>query len=131
MLRTFRLVMIVLVAMFIVAVPTTAMAQSPTTDQYQNVPPGGHNPVDDGGSLPTDDGLADDGGSAPADDGGSAPADDGGSAPVDVANAPSATSGKLPFTGGQMSLIALIGLGLLALGVVGLVASRRRDAAAA
>ena len=122
MLRSARLVMMVLIAMFIVAVPTTAMAQSPTTDQYENVPPGG---PDDGGSLPDDDA------GAPDDGGGSIPADDGGSAPVDVANAPGATSGKLPFTGGQMSLIALIGLGLLALGVVGLVASRRRDAAAA
>jgi len=123
MLRTFRLVMIVLVAMFIVAVPTTAMAQSPTTDQYENVPAGG---PDDGGSLPDDDA------GAPADGGGSAPADDaGGSAPVDVANAPSATSGKLPFTGGQISLIALIGLGLLAFGAIARVASRKRDAAAA
>ena len=122
MLRTFRLVMIVLVAMFIVAVPTTAMAQSPTTDQYENVPPGG---PDDGGSIPDDDA------GAPVDDGGSAPADDGGSAPVDVANAPGATTGKLPFTGGQISFIALIGLGLLALGATARVASRKRDAAAA
>jgi hypothetical protein len=31
----------------------------------------------------------------------------------------------LPFTGGQVSPIALIGLGLLALGVVGAAAARR------
>ena len=114
MLRHSRLVMMVLVAMFIVAVPT-ALAQTPTADQYQTVPPGG-------GTEPTDDS-----GTAPTDESGAAPADDSGNAPVDVTNATNADTGSLPFTGGQVSLIALIGLGLLALGVVGVAATRRRS----
>ncbi len=39
---------------------------------------------------------------------------------------PAVKAGSLPFTGGQISLIALLGLGLLALGAAGVAASRRR-----
>ena len=106
MLRTARLVMMVLIAMFIVAVPT-AVAQSPVADQYA---------------------VPDDSGAAPADD--SAAGGDSGAAPVQVRELSKAQSDKLPFTGGQISLIALIGLALLAAGATGLAASRRRTSAA-
>lgn len=127
MLRHSRLVMMVLIAMFVVAVPT-ALAQTPTADQYQVVPPGGDtDPVDDGGAGP-----ADDSDTAPTDDSGAAPADDSGNAPVDVtASNAGDGSGNLPFTGAQVSLIALIGLALLALGMVGLAATRKRGASTA
>lgn len=41
-----------------------------------------------------------------------------------------ADSGSLPFTSGQISFVALLGLGLLALGVVGFAAARRRGSSA-
>jgi len=104
MLRTARLVMIVLVAMFVVAVPT-AVAQSPVVDQYV---------------VPADTGT-----SAGDAAGGS------GSAPVQVRELTGDQAGNLPFTGGQISLIALFGLALLALGAAGLASSRRRAAASA
>jgi len=104
MLRPARLVMMVLVAMFIVAVPT-AVAQSPVADQYAT--------PDDGGAA----------GTAPA------AAQDGGATPVQVRKITAAQADELPFTGGQMSLIALIGLALLALGAAGLASSRRRTSA--
>ena len=118
MFRAARLLMMVLIAMFIVAVPT-AVAQDPVTDQYAT-------PVDDGGELP-----ADDGGAAPIDDeGGAAPAEDeGGAAPVQVREVTAVQAKGLPFTGGQISLIAMIGLGLLALGAVGIATTRRRASA--
>ncbi len=119
MLRHSRLVMMVLIAMFIVAVPT-ALAQTPVADQYETVPPGGDTePTDEGGMGPTDEGDA-----APTDEG-------GGNAPVDVANASPADTDSLPFTGGQVSLIALIGLGLLALGVLGRAGTHRHGASPA
>ena len=105
MLRPARLVMMVLIAMFIVAVPT-AVAQSPVSDQYE---------------VPLDDANA-------AGEGG-APAGGGGAAPVQVREITDAQAGKLPFTGGQISLVALIGLALLALGAAGLASSRRRTSA--
>ena len=97
MLRHARLVMMVLVAMFVVAAPA-AVAQSPVADQYLSAAPGGS------------DGAA----------------DDGSAAPVEVADVSSATANSLPFTGGQVALIALIGLGLLALGAGGLAVTRSR-----
>ncbi len=101
MLRHARLVMIVLTAMFIVVVPT-AMAQDPLGDQY---------------STP----VADDGAGA------GAGADTG--AAVQVRELSKAQPDDLPFTGGQISLIALIGLGLLAAGAVGIASTRRRTPA--
>ena len=102
MLRPARLVLMVLIAMFIVAVPT-AVAQSPVSDQYET-------PLNDGGE-------------------GAAPAGDSGAAPVQVREITAAQADKLPFTGGQISLIALIGLAVLALGAAGLASSRRRTSA--
>ena len=110
MLRHARLVMIVLTAMFIVAVPT-AVAQDPLGDQYST-------PVADGGA-----GAADEGAGA----GTGAGADTG--AAVQVRELSKAQSDDLPFTGGQISLIALIGLGLLAAGAVGIASTRRRTSA--
>jgi hypothetical protein len=101
MLRSTRLVMIVLIAMFAVAVPT-AVAQSPLGDQYT-------------APLSSDDG--------------SAAAADNGSAPVAVRDLTSSQADSLPFTGGQISLVALIGLGLLAIGTVGIASTRRRTSA--
>ena len=104
MLRHARLVMIVLTAMFIVAVPT-AVAQDPLGDQYST-------PVADGSAGAADDAAGADTGAA-----------------VQVRELSKAQSDDLPFTGGQISLIALIGLGLLAAGAVG-IASTRRSASA-
>jgi hypothetical protein len=101
MLRHSRLVMLVLVAMFVVAVPT-ALAQSPVADQYQTADPGSTG----------DNGTAAGGGSA--------------SSPVEVSDVSSSATKSLPFTGGQVALIALIGLGLLALGSAGLAVTRAR-----
>jgi hypothetical protein len=109
MLRPARLLMMVLIAMFIVAVPT-AVAQDPGFDQYST-------PVED------------DRGAAPAGGGdGAAPAGEAG-APLQVREITGAQADKLPFTGGQISLIALIGLALLAAGAVGIAATRRRASA--
>ncbi len=136
--RHTRFVMMVLVAMFVVAVPT-AVAQTPVADQYGDIAPGGgDDPAaisgDDSGSAPDDvSGVApsDDSGTAPSDAAGSAPADGGATAPVSVDKASSAAPGSLPFTGTQVSPVALIGLGLLALGVVGAAVARRRGASVA
>jgi hypothetical protein len=134
--------MMVLVAMFVVAVPT-AVAQTPVADQYDVVSPGGGTDPsdvagDDSGSDP-DDIAGDDSGSDPddiagvslGDDSGSAPADGGATAPVSVDRSSSAAPGSLPFTGTQVSPVALIGLGLLALGVVGAAVARRRGSSVA
>lgn len=106
MLRSARLVMMVLVAMFIVAAPS-AVAQSPTSDQYA-VP-------DDGGAAAGDGAAAPGGGNA---------------APVQVRDLSAAEADSLPFTGGQISLIALIGLALLAMGAAGIASTRRRTSEA-
>lgn len=98
MLRHTRLVLTILVAMFIVAVPS-ASAESPVADQYQSAAAGG-------------------------DDTGTAAANSGSG--TDVADVSGATANSLPFTGGQVELIALIGLGLLALGAAGLAVTRGR-----
>jgi hypothetical protein len=78
----------------------TAVAESPVGDQYSAV------------------------------DSGAASAGDSGAAPVQVRDLTSAQADRLPFTGGQVSLIALIGLALLAVGAAGLATSRRRASAA-
>jgi len=153
--------MMVLVTMFVVAVPT-AVAQTPVADQYDVVGPGGGDeptgcstasasqtsspacdaPDDIAGDAPGDgsgsdpDDIAgvspgDDSGSAPSDVAGSAPADGGATAPVSVDRSSSAAPGSLPFTGTQVSPVALIGLGLLALGVVGAAVARRRGVSVA
>jgi len=106
MLRSARLVMMVLIAMFIVTVPT-AVAQSPVADQYA---------------------VPDDSGAGPANDAAAAGGDSG-AAPVQVRELTSDQARQLPFTGGQISLIALIGLALLALGAAGLASSRRHASA--
>ena len=103
MLRSARLVMMVLIAMFIVVVPT-AIAQSPTSDQY---------------AVP-DDGAGPGAGDAAASPGGA------NAAPIQVRDLPAANADKLPFTGAQISLIALAGLALLAMGAVGHAVTRRR-----
>ena len=119
MLRQSRLILMVLVAMFVVAVPT-AVAQTPATDQYQTPPP------DDSGTGP-----ADDSGTGPADDSGTGPAADSGASPVTVQRPARGGTAGLPFTGGQVSLIALIGLVLLALGAAGFAVARGRKTSAA
>jgi hypothetical protein len=103
MLRSARLVTMVLIAMFVVAVPA-AVAQSPVGDQY---------------AVPSDTRAA------PGAAGGGS-----GAAPVQVRELTADKSGTLPFTGGQISLIALIGLSLIAVGAVGLASSRRRTSTA-
>jgi len=112
--RHSRLVMLILVAMFAVAVPTAGAQTSPVGDQYQTEDPGGT--------------TADDGGTA-ADDAGTAA--DNGVAPVEVSDVTSSATESLPFTGGQVALVALIGLALLALGCAGLAATRRRERSSA
>lgn len=97
--------MMVLVALFIVAVPA-AVAQTPVADQYST--------SDDGGAGTADDGSA------------AAPFGDSAAAPVQVRGITAKQADALPFTGGQISLIALIGLALLAVGAAGLASSRRR-----
>jgi len=91
--------------MFIVAVPV-AVAQDALGDQYST-------PVADGSAGATDDGAAADTGAA-----------------VQVRELSKAQEDDLPFTGGQISLIALIGLGLLAAGAVGIASTRRRTSTA-
>ena len=109
MLRPARLIMMVLLAMFVVAVPT-AIAQDPVTDQYSAVDPGGAGAgAGDGAGAGTTEGAA----------------------PVQVREITAAQADKLPFTGGQISLIALIGLVLLAAGALSMAASRRRSSATA
>lgn len=103
MLRSARLVLMVLIAMFIVATPT-AVAQSPASDQYAT--------SDDGAATAGGDGTV------------------GGAAPVQVREITAAQADRLPFTGGQISLVALLGLALLALGAAGLASSRRRGSPA-
>jgi hypothetical protein len=85
--------------MFVVAVPT-AVAQSPLGDQYQ-----------------TDESVP----------GSSAAAAAGPEVAVDVQETSAGADGSLPFTGGQIALVALLGLGLVGLGVVGVAISRRHE----
>ena len=100
------------------AAPTMGVAQSPVQDQYQPQPDADTDPTDDSGADndtdPADDAGAD---TDPAGD-----SDD--QAPVAVQKGDS--GGNLPFTGGSVPLVALIGLLLLAAGLVGVAATRRR-----
>lgn len=101
-----RTLLMVLLAMFVVSVPAAAVAQTPLSDQYQ-----------------TDDAV-------PGTAGGSGAAV-GGEVPVDVKSISSASAEKLPFTGGQIALIALLGVGLVALGVAGVATTRKRGSTTA
>ncbi len=100
MLRHSRLVMMVLVAMLACTAPT-ALAQSPAADQY--------------GVAGADAASGGNGGAGASGD------------PVGVQDAAAADLDKLPFTGGEISLIALIGLALLVIGLMGCAATRRRE----
>jgi hypothetical protein len=91
----------VVLAMLVVAVPG-AVAQTPLSDQYT-----------------TDESV------------GAAAADNSAAAAVHVRTAPKASTDALPFTGGQIALIAGLGLALVALGVVGVTTTRRRGSATA
>ena len=124
-----RLVMTVLIAMFIVAAPT-AGAQSPVADQYEI-------PLDDARAAAPSDGegagpaaeagvAPDARAAAPSEGEGAGPAAEGGVAPVQVREITPTQLDALPFTGGQISLLALIGLAVLAVGAVALAWSRRR-----
>ena len=113
MLRPARLVTMVLLAMFAVAVPT-AVAQSPVGDQY----------------LPPIEGAV-----APpgANNSAGAPATNSAGAPVQLREPTPEQADELPITGGQSSPIALIVLALLALLALlaaGLALIRRRASAA-
>ena len=88
-----------LLAMFVVAVPATAVAQTPLSDQYQ-----------------TDEAVPGAAGNAAV----------GGEVAVNSRTLSRGASEDLPFTGGQIALIALLGLGLVALGAVGVATTRRR-----
>lgn len=101
-----RTILMVLLAMFVVSVPAAAVAQTPLSDQYM-----------------TDEAV-------PGTAGGGGPAV-GGEVPVDVKSISSASADKLPFTGGQIALIALLGVGLVALGVAGVATTRRRGSSTA
>ena len=90
----------ILLAMFVVAIPATAVAQTPLSDQYQ-----------------TDEAVP---GAAGND------AAVGGEVAVDPKTISRGATEDLPFTGGQIALIALLGLGLVALGAVGIATTRRR-----
>lgn len=96
--RYTKTVLLILLAMLVVAVPTAA-AQTPLSDQYL-----------------TDESVA-----------ASAGTDDvSGTAAVQVRTASPASTDSLPFTGGQIALIAALGLSLVALGVAGVAMSRTR-----
>jgi hypothetical protein len=90
----------VLLAMLVVAVPTAA-AQTPLSDQYT-----------------TDESV------------GATAGDVSGTAAVQVKKASKASTDSLPFTGGQIALIAGLGLALVALGIVGVTTTRRRGSSA-
>lgn len=85
-----------MLAMF--TAPTIVAAQTSVQDQYEPAPGPGS---------------------------GNEPGAGGGGAPVNV-QAADANGGKLPFTGGSVPLVLLIGLGLLAAGLLGTVATRKR-----
>lgn len=99
-LRLLGLISIALLALFVA--PSVVAAQTPVQDQYQQPPP--------------------DNGKGPADNGGNG----NNRAPVTVTRA--GINGKLPFTGGSVPLVLLIGLVLLAGGLVVAAATRKRRA---
>ena len=105
-LRLLGLICIAMLALFVA--PTVVGAQTPVQNQYQ-LPP--------------------DAGDAPADDDAAPAADAGDRVPVAVQQGDA--GGKLPFTGGSVPLVAMIGLGLLAAGLAVGAATRKRRASGA
>ena len=112
-LRLLGLICIAMLALFVA--PTVVGAQTPVQNQYQ-LPP-------DAGIAPADDDAA------PADDDAAPAADAGDRVPVAVQQGDA--GGKLPFTGGSVPLVAMIGLGLLAAGLAVGAATRKRRASGA
>ena len=110
MMRHIRLLGLVSIAMLaLFAAPTVGVAQTPVQDQYQQ-------PDDDVGP---DDNVGPEDNVGPGEQAGP-----GARAPVRVQQG--SAGGNLPFTGGSVPLIALIGLALLAAGLVGAAATRKR-----
>ncbi|MGH2917213.1 MAG: hypothetical protein ACRDLS_01235 [Solirubrobacteraceae bacterium] len=106
-LRLLGLLSIATLALFVT--PAVVVAQTPVQDQYEPAPDADTDPGDDTGAADTDPDAA-----------------GGDQAPVAVQEADA--DGALAFTGGSVPLIALIGLALLAVGLVGAAASRKRRA---
>jgi opacity protein-like surface antigen len=106
-LRMLGLISVAMLALF--TAPAMVSAQTPTQDQYEPAPGSDNEPDNSGG--------------------GTNPTDDAGNAGVDVNAAD--TNGKLPFTGGSVPTVVVIGLALLAAGLLGTVATRKRSSAAA
>jgi hypothetical protein len=107
-LRLLGLVSIAMLALF--ATPSAVVAQTPVQDQYEPAPDANTSPSDDSGNA--NDNAADTANTA----------DTGNTVDVKTADA----SGKLPFTGGSVPLVALLGLGLLSVGLIGTAATRKR-----
>lgn len=122
------MVMMVLLAVFVPAVPT-ALAQTPMADQYESIsaPTAAGDPTAGArlgeGAAPGAERVR-----RPVPAAGVAPAGGGATRPVEIPDPSPADSHSLPFTGGQISLLALIGLGLLTLGAAGVAATGRRGA---
>ena len=117
-LRLLGLICIAMLALFVA--PTVVGAQTPVQNQYQVPPPAGTQAQN---QLPPD------AGAAPADDDAAPAADAGDRVPVAVQQGDA--GGKLPFTGGSVPLVAMIGLGLLAAGLAVGAATRKRRASGA
>ncbi|MDX6690402.1 MAG: hypothetical protein QOG15_1859 [Solirubrobacteraceae bacterium] len=109
-LRLLGLVSIAVLALF--AVPSTGVAQTPVQDQYAPAP---DTTTGDNGTANTNDTANEN--TSGADNAGNA-----GTVAVEKADA----NGTLPFTGGSVPLVALLGLGLLSVGLVGAAATRKR-----
>jgi len=124
-LRLLGLICIAMLALFVA--PTVVGAQTPVQNQYQVPPPAGTQAQNqlppDAGAAPADDDAA------PADDDAAPAADAGDRVPVAVQQGDA--GGKLPFTGGSVPLVAMIGLGLLAAGLAVGAATRKRRASGA
>jgi len=99
------------VGAWLVAVPAASPAFAAPCDAYSGACPS--TPAGDGGG----------GG------GGGAPAGGGGSVPAGGANDASSGRGELPFTGGELVLMTLVGAGAVAGGTALVVAGRRRRGA--
>jgi len=119
-LRLLGLICIAMLALFVA--PTVVGAQTPVQNQYQLPPDAGIAPADDDAAPADDD-------AAPADDDAAPAADAGDRVPVAVQQGDA--GGKLPFTGGSVPLVAMIGLGLLAAGLAVGAATRKRRASGA
>jgi hypothetical protein len=110
-LRLLGLVSIAMLALF--ATPSAVVAQTPVQDQYEPAPDADTSPSDDSGNA--NDNTTDTADTADT-------ADTGNTVDVKTADA----NGKLPFTGGSVPLVALLGLGLLSVGLIGTAATRKR-----